>query len=86
MAKWKKVEDALPEVGEDVLVYAVGRQNRDDYAYAITRRAKYSIFSTRVERWRSPWEYFHEEYEITHWMPLPKKPDEEMDDVHMDEG
>ena len=79
MAKWINVKDELPEIGKRVLVCGVAIENRDYRTCAISNRVKYEIFGQPVERWRSPWDYFHAEYEITHWAELPELPKEDED-------
>jgi hypothetical protein len=77
--KWIPVTDRLPEVGEDVLIYAVGKSDDFSSVIAITNRMIFRLFpsSEGVETWSSPWQYFMTDYEITHWMPLPEPPKEE---------
>ena len=81
MAEWIPVTERLPELNQEVLVYAVGKIDGfiGSSAYAITERFLFKYFpsSKGTEKWGSPWEYFMEDYEITHWMPLPEPPKEE---------
>jgi hypothetical protein len=76
--KWIPVTERLPEVGEDVLIYAVGKSDDFSSVIAITDRIIFRLFpsSEGVETWSSPWQYFMTNYEITHWMPLPEPPKE----------
>lgn len=77
---WISVKDRLPELDQEVLVYAVGKIDGfiDTHVYALCSRFVQHIFpsSPGYERWSTPWEYFHTDYEITHWMPLPAGPKE----------
>ena len=78
MEKWINVKDELPELDEKVVVYATGRVDKRDYAYAITSRMLRFPFNRACDEvWRSPWGYFFDNYEITHWMPLPEPPEED---------
>jgi hypothetical protein len=77
--KWIPVTERLPEVGEDVLIYAVGKSDDFSSVMAITDRIIFRLFTSSegVEAWSSPWQYFMTNYEITHWMPLPEPPKED---------
>lgn len=76
--RWINVNDELPELDEKVVVYATGRVDKRDYAYAITSRMLRFPFNRACDEvWRSPWGYFFDNYEITHWMPLPEPPKED---------
>ena len=79
MSEWISVKDRLPESGKDVLVFAVGKANAfiGDTTIEITEYTNVSLFpSTAVGMgWRSPYQYFFYNYEITHWMPLPEPPE-----------
>lgn len=76
--KWIPVTERLPEKGIDVLVFAEGKIEGffGDTVIAISNRYDFKIFTDfeEVEVWRSPWQYFLTDYEITHWMPLPEPP------------
>jgi len=78
---WISVKDRLPELNKEVMVYAVGKIEgfTGRHAYALCDRFVQHVFpsSPGHERWSTPWEYFHTDYEITHWMPLPEPPKEE---------
>lgn len=78
MPHWIPVTERLPEVGEDVLIYAVCKDDDFPSVIAITDRMIFRLFpaSDGVETWRSLWQYFMTDYEITHWMPLPEPPKE----------
>jgi hypothetical protein len=75
------VEERLPERNTEVLVYAIG--NADGFwgkhVIAIAERFIFRIFpsSEGEEEWSSPWQYFHTDYKITHWKPLPEPPKED---------
>ena len=71
--EWISTEDKMPEDDEDVLVFAVGKE---DPVMAITSYT-HNMYGYNFEGWRSPWEYFHRNYTITHWMPLPDSPKED---------
>lgn len=69
---WISVEDELPPFDTDVLILGTGKGNKEDYVVAIASYAS-SLYGFRGHTgWRLPWQYFSYNYEITHWMPLPK--------------
>ena len=78
MAEWISVKDRLPEVYEEVLVFAVDRGDlSDEPVYALTAMREYRTFNGPVKSWIQPWQYFNANYKVTHWMPLPEPPKEE---------
>ena len=81
MSEWIPVTEQLPELDQEVLVYAVGKIDGffGSSVYALSKRSlfKYVPSSKGSEEWRSPWLCFMENYEITHWTPLPEPPKEE---------
>lgn len=76
MSQWIEVNKKLPELHKDVLIYAVRNDNCEEGVVAISNRFIMKIFpsSKGQEVWSAPWEYFMNDYHITHWMPLPDKP------------
>jgi hypothetical protein len=59
MAKWKSVEDKLPENGEDVLAFD------EDYGYSIAwREDNDTWYCQEIGILRN----------VTHWQALPKAP------------
>ncbi len=76
--EWIPCSERMPELGQEVLVYAIGKDDGfiGDAVTTISERFIFRLFpsSDGVEEWRSPWEYFDSNYEITHWMPLPEPP------------
>ena len=80
MNEWISVNDKLPELNKRVLVYAVGKADGfiGEHTIEICERFIQRIFpsSPGEEVWSSPYQYFHTDYEITHWMELPKLPDD----------
>ncbi len=81
--KWIPVTERVPELGQEVLVYAIGKDDGfiGDSVIALSERFIFRLFpsSDGVEEWRSPWQYFDSNYEITHWMPLPEPPKGEVE-------
>ena len=77
---WISINDRLPELNQDVLVYAVGKIDGfiGDHVVEKCKRFIQRILpsSPGEEIWSSPYQYFHTDYEITHWMPLPEPPEE----------
>lgn len=85
--KWISVKDRLPErkgLDDDETEYVlVAVPWGTDNSYNVT------VCGYEKNGW-SRWDNFgmscddHER--VAYWMPLPEQPEEEMDDVHMDEG
>lgn len=79
MSEWISVESRFPEQNREVLVFAVGKIDGfiGSTVIAISERYlfKFFPFSEGIEEWKSPWQYFLTDYEITHWMPLPEPPE-----------
>lgn len=79
--KWIPVTERLPERNTRVLVHGVGNADGfwGDQVTAIAERFLFKFFpsSEGEETWSSPWQYFHTDYKITHWMPLPEPPKED---------
>ena len=81
-SSWVSVKDRLPDVWQEVLVFAIGKSEGfvyGAYVFAMCKRVIERALpsSEGFETWSTPWHYFHADYEITHWMPLPPKPKEE---------
>lgn len=77
--RWISVEEKMPPEDTEVLVYATEKIKGFGSVTAICEyRETTSIFCNKTGRydWSSPWEYFHVDYKITHWMPLPEPPKE----------
>ena len=65
---WISVKECLPEDGKEVLV-------------CDTRDGIIAVLEHDSGEYASPWhgcEYWLDEDEITHWMPLPEPPKEEV--------
>jgi hypothetical protein len=78
MAEWISVKDRMPDFDVDVLVYAigildsfVGTVSIDITSYT-DRKYGYNITG-----WRSPRQYYFDDYRITHWVKLPEPPKED---------
>ena len=78
MNEWISVNDKLPELNQRVLVYAIGKIDGfiGEHTIEICERFIQRIFpsSPGHEMWSSPYQYFHTDYKITHWMLLPEPP------------
>lgn len=78
--RWIPVTEKLPELNQRVLVYAIGKIDGfiGEHVIEICKRFVQRILpsSPGYETWSSPYQYFHTDYEITHWMPLPEPPKE----------
>jgi len=79
--RWISVEERLPEINTSVLVYAIGNADGfwGEHVTVIADRFLFKFFpsSKGEEEWSSPWQYFHTDYKITHWKPLPEPPKED---------
>ena len=80
MNEWISVNDKLPELNQRVLVYAIGKIDGfiGEHTIEICERFIQRLFpsSSGNEIWSSPYQYFHTDYKITHWMSLPEPPPE----------
>lgn len=78
MSFWIDVNERLPAHNEDVLVFAIGKTDGfiGDSQIAITGIYNHKSFPSSPDNWgwSAPWQYFHSNYTITHWMPLPDAP------------
>ena len=78
MDEWTSIKDGPPQDDKEVLIFA--KCKHDDES--IIEKSKYcniSLFprTTVHMGWLEPFQYFFADYEITHWMPLPKPPKED---------
>ena len=84
MSEWISVKNRLPDIDKEVLVYAVGKIDGfiGEHVYALCKRVVIHIFpsSPGYATWSTPWQYFHYDYEITHWKLLPEPPKEDKTD------
>ena len=75
MSGWISVKDRLPEADVPVLVTYIGFNDNKPYSDGI------AIWSQELNGYNGGWawtlDYSEVTVEITHWMPLPKKPKEE---------
>lgn len=77
MSEWISVNDRLPKEFEDVLVCAI-----NEYGETYEKGEKYLALD-RMVRWmdKTPTSFRTDRYygKVTHWMPLPDSPKEEME-------
>ena len=80
--KWISVEEQLPPLNQEVLVYAAGKDSVIEPTIEKSHRFIFSFFpgGSGIVQWFAPFHYFHTNYQITHWMPLPEPPTEEHDE------
>lgn len=76
--KWISVEERLPDFHEEVLIYAIGKEDGFSPVVAISEIYVFRLlpFSNGTIEWRDPWDFFSKNYEVTHWMPLPNPPED----------
>ena len=77
--KWIPVAERLPEIG----TYIIAGRMKYDYEKAYTHFVDVAYFGPRWNDADYSWQTFNDwfegqqEFEITHWMPLPEPPKEE---------
>lgn len=77
--RWRSVKDELPQPGEVVLVFAVRTFDfMNETRYALCQQLEHRDGN---KSWTEPWKFFHLDFEITHWMPLPESPKEDEDET-----
>lgn len=76
--KWIPVTDRLPEEDKEVLITYKGKGDELYKPYSnidITTYGQMYFGGNKVgnhKHWRSPFQYFYDNYEVTAWMPLPE--------------
>lgn len=76
--KWVPVTERLPEEDKEVLITYKGKGDELDKPYSdidITTYGQMYFGGNKVgnyKHWRSPFQYFNGNYEVTAWMPLPE--------------
>lgn len=84
--KWISCNDRLPEFKKDVLIYAVRKDLQDDespndegnHVFAITSMSDELWIGHAIKTepyWVAPFEFFRQNYSVTHWMELPENPE-----------
>jgi len=71
--QWISVKDRLPEEDLPVLVYG---QVLNDPAETLGVRRRYNGDQEWKHTWESEDGFIYREDDVTHWMPLPKPPEE----------
>ena len=78
---WTLAKDKLPPMNKDVLVYAVRKVSGESQMLITSMRDEIYLWGGRSSKikpeWVSPYQYFHANNVITHWMVLPDPPKEE---------
>lgn len=76
--QWIPVSKRLPEEDKEVLITYKGKGDELDKPYSnidITNYGQMYFGGNKVgnyKHWRSPFQYFYDNYEVTAWMPLPE--------------
>ena len=76
--RWISVTEKLPEEDTDVLICYRYKQGEGDTSHVDIDITSYGTvcFGGRaihfLKEWRQPFDYFHANYEVIAWMPLPK--------------
>ena len=67
MSNWISVEARMPHIGDDVLVYM---------PRAHTKQSVERVYRGKNDnpKFHKGWNKGESEFEVTHWMPLPKAP------------
>lgn len=81
--RWVPVSERLPEEDTEVLIsyrYKEGEGDTSHVDIDITTYGQMYFGGNKVgnnKHWRAPFEYFHSNYEVIAWMPLPEPYKEE---------
>lgn len=73
--RWIPVTEKLPEEDKEVLIsyrYKEGEGDTSHVNIGINTYGAMYTGLTRVKDWRTPFKYFHLNYEVIAWMPLPE--------------
>lgn len=76
--RWIPVTERLPEEDKEVLIsyrYKEGEGDTSHVDIDITTYGQMYFGGNKVgemKHWRAPFEYFHSNYEVIAWMPLPE--------------
>lgn len=74
--QWIPCSERLPEEDKDVLITYQYQEGEGDRSHSYCDITTYGdgYFGGRkcsFKEWRAPFEYFHSNYEVVAWMPLP---------------
>lgn len=71
---WRKVEDELPPIETPVLIWTP-KENTIEKAWILLPENRGETYSGAKCFWFAPDNFGWSEEEVTHWMPLPEKPE-----------
>lgn len=85
MPCWIPCEEKLPEDGKTVLISYRYKRGEGDTSHVYISITSYGrIWSNSIvgdyKDWRQPFQFFHSNYEVIAWMPLPEPYDGERRD------
>jgi hypothetical protein len=70
---WISVKERLPEEGLEVLIFG---KILNDISKVLGVRARFQGDQKSKYTWESEDIHIYTQYDVTHWMPLPKPPEE----------
>ena len=79
--RWINTRDELPAPETRVLASAI---DNDGESIVVITQYTHRLYGLGLTGWIEPWQYFSCDYKITHWMPLPEAPKEDIKNERFD--